>query len=91
MRSPTTVTAADPPRLFKTRFGNPVLRGTSETTFHADGDSTLMVQQFQTQGLIPGLMGRIFSLGSYRGSFRGELHEFARIAQREAARPASLT
>ena len=85
MRSPTTVLAVERPRMFKTRFGNGVLRGTAEAAFTPDGDGTLMAQEFQTQGLIAGLMGRVFALGSYRGSFRGELREFARIAEKEAA------
>ena len=70
MSSPTTVLAAERPRLFKTRFGNGVLRGTSEATFTARGnDGTHMIQEFQTDGLIAGLMGRIFSIGSYRAAF----------------------
>jgi uncharacterized protein YndB with AHSA1/START domain len=84
LRSPTTVLAAERPRLFKTRFGNRVLRGTNEATFAPDGKGTLMTQELQTEGLLPGVMGRVFSTGSYKGSFRGELNEFARICEREA-------
>ena len=84
MRSPTMVLAAERPRLFKTRFGNRVLRGTNQATFAPAGDGTLMTQEFQAEGLLPGLMARIFSIGSYRGSFRGELNTFARICERDA-------
>jgi uncharacterized protein YndB with AHSA1/START domain len=87
MRSPTTVLTAERPRLFKTRFGNRLLRGTNEATFSPDGEGTLMTQEFQTEGLLPGVMARVFSIGSYRGSFRGELKEFARICEREAKGP----
>jgi hypothetical protein len=83
MRSPTIVLAAERPRLFKTLFGNRLLRGTSEATFAPDGEGTLMTQEFRTDGVIPGLLGRLFAIGSYRGSFRGELKEFARIAELE--------
>jgi uncharacterized protein YndB with AHSA1/START domain len=84
MRSPTTVLAVDRPRLFKTRFGNRVLRGTNQATLVRAGEGTLLTQEFQTEGLLPGLMARVFSIGSYKGSFRGELNEFARICEREA-------
>jgi hypothetical protein len=39
-----------------------------------------------TEGLFPAIMAWIFSLGSWRGSFRGELAHFARIAEAEAGR-----
>jgi uncharacterized protein YndB with AHSA1/START domain len=87
MRSPTMVLEAERPRLFKTRFGNRVLRGTSEARFTPDGRGTLVTQEFQTDGLLPGVLGRVFSIGSYKGSFRGELMEFARICEREAKQP----
>ena len=89
MRSPTTVLAAERPRLFKSSFGNTVLRGTSLATFRADGNGTVLTQELQTNGLIAGLMARVFSIGSYKGSFRGELNEFARIAERETERPST--
>jgi uncharacterized protein YndB with AHSA1/START domain len=84
MRSPTMVLEAERPRLFKTRFGNRVLRGTNEARFAPAGEGTLLTQEFQTEGLLPGFMARIFSAGSWGGSFRGELLEFARICEREA-------
>jgi uncharacterized protein YndB with AHSA1/START domain len=89
MSSPTMVLAAERPRLFKTHFGNRVLRGTSEARFAPDGEDTLVTQEFQTEGLLPGLMGRVFSVGSHKGTFRGELMEFARICEREAQHSSS--
>lgn len=85
MRSPTEVLEAERPRLLRTRFGNSVLRGDSRVVFEAEGDSTRLTQEFWTKGIISGLAGRIFSIGSYKGSFRGELKVFARLAEREAA------
>jgi len=73
----------------KSSFGNTVLRGTNLATFRADGNGTLLTQELQTNGLIAGLMARVFSIGSYKGSFRGELDEFARIAERETERPST--
>jgi uncharacterized protein YndB with AHSA1/START domain len=84
MASSTEVLAVQRPTLFRTRFGNRVLRGENETTFQADGNSTILRQQFTVHGLIPRIVARIFATGSYKGSFRGELNEFARIAAREA-------
>jgi uncharacterized protein YndB with AHSA1/START domain len=85
MKSATEVIEAERPRLFATRFGNRVLRGTSRATFEADGAGTRLTQTFETVGLIPAIMAWVFSRGSYRGSFRGELADFARIAEREAS------
>ena len=33
------------------------------------------------------IIARIFATGSYRGSFRGELNDFVRLAEREARVP----
>jgi uncharacterized protein YndB with AHSA1/START domain len=86
MASPTEVLAAQRPRLFKTRFGSRLLRGTNEATFEAEGTGTRLKQRFVTRGVISGVAARVFATGSYRGSFRGELAEFARLAEREATR-----
>jgi hypothetical protein len=43
-----------------------------------------LTQQFWINGIISRVMGRIFAFGSYRGSFRGELKSFVRLAEREA-------
>jgi uncharacterized protein YndB with AHSA1/START domain len=82
MASPTEVLAVERPRHFKTRFGNRLLRGTNEATFQADGTGTRLTQRFVTRGLISAVAARIFATGSYRGSFRGELAEFAKLAER---------
>ena len=89
MTSRTEVIDVERPRTFRTRFGNRVLRGESGVTLEPDDGGTLLTQRFRTDGLIPALMARIFAAGSYKGSFRGELEAFARIAEREAsaARP----
>ena len=84
MSSPTEVVAVERPRLFRTRFGNRMLRGESQAVFEPDGRGTRITQDFWTEGLIPGLMGRIFATGSYKGSFQGELNEFARLATAQA-------
>jgi uncharacterized protein YndB with AHSA1/START domain len=83
MSSPTEVLAVEPPRLFRTRFGNRLLRGETEATFDPDGDGTRLTQVFRTEGIIPAIAARIFATGSYKGSFRGELAEFGRIAERD--------
>ena len=84
MRSPTTVLEADRPRHFRTRFGNPILKGESDVTFEPDGDGTLLTQVFRTHGIVSTVAARLFATGSYKGSFRGELEAFRQIAEREA-------
>jgi len=83
MASPTEVLAVERPRLFRTRFGNRILRGESEATFEPDGEGTRLTQVFRTEGIIPAIAARIFATGSYKGSFRGELAHFGRIAERD--------
>jgi len=85
MASRTEVLEADPPRFLRTRFGTRVLAGESSARFEPDGDGTRIDQEFRTRGLIPNVMGHIFAMGSYRGSFQGELNAFARIAEAEEA------
>ena len=84
MKSPSEVVDVERPRRFGTRFGNPVLRGRNLATFEPDGDGTRLTQTFETEGLIPAIMARLFAMGSYRGSFRGELEHFGRLAEAEA-------
>jgi uncharacterized protein YndB with AHSA1/START domain len=84
MRSPTEILQVDRPELVKTRFGSRVLRGVTQATFEGHGDGTRLTQEFWTNGIISAIMARIFAIGSYKGSFRGELNSFARIAEREA-------
>ncbi len=83
MSSPTEVLDVERPRVFRTRFGSRLLAGESSATFEPEGDGTLLTQEFTTRGVIPAVAAWIFSIGSYRGSFRGELNKFASIAGRE--------
>jgi uncharacterized protein YndB with AHSA1/START domain len=84
MKSPTEVIAVERPNRFATHFGNFILRGRSIANFQPDGSGTLLTQTFETEGLVPAITARLFATGSYRGSFRGELEAFARIAERDA-------
>jgi uncharacterized protein YndB with AHSA1/START domain len=84
MASPSEVVEVERPRFIRTRFGNRLLRGENNATFEADGEGTRLTQEFLTVGLIPAIAARIFATGSYKGSFRGELNEFVRLAEREA-------
>lgn len=83
MKSPTEVLEVERPRVFRTRFGNWLLRGENVTTFEPDGDGTRIRQEMRTHGIIAAISARIFASGSYKGSFRGELEAFARLAERE--------
>jgi uncharacterized protein YndB with AHSA1/START domain len=85
MKSPSEVVAAERPRLFHSRFGNWILRGENETTFEAIDGGTRITQVFHTVGVVSAISAWVFSRGSYRGSFEGELREFALLAEREAA------
>jgi hypothetical protein len=75
---------AERPRLVQTRFGNWLLRGVEQTAFEEEGDETRLTQEYWTQGIIPAIAGRIFAIGSYKGSFRGELNSFVRLAERKS-------
>ena len=83
MKSPTEVLEADPPRRFRTRFGNRMLRGQNASTFEPEGSGTRVTETFTTEGIIPAIAAWIFARGSYKGSFQGELEAFAKIAERE--------
>ena len=80
MQSRTEVLEADRPRRFRTRFGNLVLKGENLATFEPDGDGTRVQVELRTRGLVSAIFARIFAAGSYRGSFQGELNDFARLA-----------
>jgi uncharacterized protein YndB with AHSA1/START domain len=84
MASRSEVLEADRPRLFRTRFGNRLLRGQAVATFEPESGGTRLTQEFETEGLIPAIAARIFATGSYKGSFRGELETFRKLAEREA-------
>jgi hypothetical protein len=86
MASPSEVVEVQRPRRFRTRFGNRILSGENEATFEPDGEGTLLTQRIIPRGLVSRISARIFATGSYRGSFRGELAEFKRLAERDAAR-----
>jgi uncharacterized protein YndB with AHSA1/START domain len=86
MKSPTVVLEADRPRRFSTRFGNWIMRGVNTTTFVPEGGGTRIVEDFRTEGLVSAITARLFALGSYKGSFQGELNDFAKLAEREAGR-----
>lgn len=83
-RSATEVIEAERPRRFATRFGNWLLRGANRTTFEPEDEGTRLTQTFETEGIISGVTAWVFGHGSYRGSFRGELDAFARLAAAEA-------
>jgi len=84
MRSPSEILEAERPRSIRTRFGNRMLRGETRVALEPTARGTRLTQEFRTEGLIPAIAAWIFALGSYKGSFRGELNEFVKIAEREA-------
>ena len=84
MKSPTVVLDAERPRRFSSRFGNFILRGVSSTTFEPEGAGTRIDQVIRTEGFISEITSRLFSMGSYKGSYQGELNDFVRIVEREA-------
>jgi uncharacterized protein YndB with AHSA1/START domain len=83
MKSRTEVLIAERPRVFRTKFGNVLLRGESEAYFEDIDGRTKLVQDFEVHGIIPRITARIFASGSYQGSFQGELNTFKAIAERE--------
>ena len=82
MKSPSEILDVERPRFIRTRFGNAVLRGETEATFQPEAGGTRIVQMFRTQGVIPAIAAWIFSKGSWKGSFKGELEHFREIAER---------
>jgi uncharacterized protein YndB with AHSA1/START domain len=84
MASRTEVIEADPPRFLRTRFRSRTLAGESSAKFEPEGDGTRITQEFRTDGRIAAIFGWLFSLGSYNGSFQGELNKFARLVETEA-------
>lgn len=83
MTSPTEVLAAERPRHIRTQFGNAILKGESDVTLTAEGAGTRIQQVIATRGFVSAIFGRIFSLGSYQGSFKGELETFRKLVERE--------
>jgi uncharacterized protein YndB with AHSA1/START domain len=84
VKSPTEVLEADRPRRLTTRFGNWILRGVNTTTFVPEGDGTRIVEEMRTEGWVSEITSRVFALGSGKGSYQGELNDFAKLAEREA-------
>jgi uncharacterized protein YndB with AHSA1/START domain len=84
VKSRTEVLEAERPRRLTTRFGNWILRGTNSTTFEPEGDGTRITEEFVTEGWVSAVTSRLFGMGSYKGSYQGELNEFAKLAEREA-------
>jgi uncharacterized protein YndB with AHSA1/START domain len=82
MKSPSEVLEVERPRWIRTRFGSALLRGETEATFEPEAGGTRIVQTFRTQGVVPAIAGWIFSKGSWKGSFKGELEAFRKIAER---------
>jgi uncharacterized protein YndB with AHSA1/START domain len=85
MRSQTEVLESVRPWRHRTKFGNRLLRGENTATFEADGAGTRVLEELRSEGFVAGVAARIFAVGSYRGSFQGELNEFARIAEQDAS------
>lgn len=84
-KSASTVLDVERPRRIRTRFGSWLLAGETEARFDAAGTGTTITQTFWTRGIIPAIAGWIFSRGSFKGSFRGELESFRKLAAREAS------
>jgi uncharacterized protein YndB with AHSA1/START domain len=85
MKSPTEIIEVERPHHVRTRFGNAILKGESEVWLEAEGDGTRLDQTFRTRGIVSAITGRLFAAGSYKGSFEGELDDFRKIVEREAA------
>lgn len=84
MQSRVEVLDAARPRFIRTRFGSAVLQGETEATFEPEAGGTRIRQSFRTRGLVSAVFGWIFSKGSWKGSFAGELDHFRQIAEGEA-------
>ena len=84
VKSPTEVLEVERPRRFRTRFGSWILRGVNSTTFEPEGDGTRIVEEMRTEGWVSAITSRLFALGSYKGSYQGELNEFAKLAEMDS-------
>lgn len=83
MKSRSTILEAERPRIFRSRFGNMILKGENVATFEPDGTGTVIREEIRTEGIVAAIFARLFAAGSYRGSFQGELNAFAELAARE--------
>lgn len=68
---------------YRTRVDGAVRGGETFVRFEPQGGGSRVTLEVRTEGLLPGIAGRLLATGSYRGSFRGQLHSFARFAERE--------
>ena len=84
MASRTEVLQAERPRVVRTRSGTRLLRGEQQATFDPRAGGTRLTHEIWTQGPITAIAGRVFAMGSYKGSFRGELNAFKRLAEETA-------
>jgi len=89
VQSPTVVLEAERPRRLSTRFGSWILRGVNTTTFEPEGAGTRINEVMRTEGWVSEITSRLFSLGSYKGSYQGELNDFVRLAERAAGATSS--
>jgi uncharacterized protein YndB with AHSA1/START domain len=85
VKSHTTVLEAERPTRFRSRFGSWVLRGENMATFSPEAGGTRIDQEIRTIGWFSEITSRLFSIGSSKGSYRGELNAFARLSERQAA------
>jgi uncharacterized protein YndB with AHSA1/START domain len=85
MRSDAEILEAERPDRLLTRFSSRLLRGETEVRFEPSTVGTGLTQTFRPEGLISAILARIFATGSWKGSFRGELATFVRVAEREAS------
>jgi hypothetical protein len=82
--APVTVLEVDRPLRIVNRLGGGLFKGTLGATFEPQGGGTRITEWLEPEGLGPTIAGWIFSKGSWRGSFQGELKTFKQLAEREA-------
>jgi len=101
---PATVTVleAERPRRIRSRLGGGIFKGTTEARFEPEGGGmpgsgdaaaggrTRITQWFEPEPGFPTVMAWIFSKGSWKGSFKGELKTFKSIVEREAQEVAPI-
>jgi len=75
------VTACEPPRLLAYTWVGGALHTLVTYCLEPEGDGTRIRQVIATRGFVSAVFGRLFSAGSYEGSFRGELEKFRRLVE----------
>ena len=75
------VLAAERPLYIRTRLRLGSIKTEMSTFFEASDDGTRLREAFTTHGLAGTIWARILGAGSYRGSFLGELRQFARLVE----------